>query len=371
MPSPRTLDLDALLAPISEDAPAGVDLRSDPQVSKRYYALKDARGSARSLERNNLAEEGESTDMSGEWAPVLDQACELISHHSKDLEVTAWLIEALARLRGFPGLRDGFVLTQGLVEQYWDNIYPRPDEDGVETTVAPLAGLNGTDSEGTLINPVRNIPITQGESGPFAAWHYEQASALEQLPADKRGARIESGAVTTDTLRRAAQQTPAGFFVGLSEDLKEAQAALKSLSDLLDEKAGTNAPSTAKIRNAFDSCALAIQFLGGDKIEAAMAGTEGDAHGGSADTTGGQDGTSNRVRGAGSVRTREDAFRALLEIAEFFRQTEPHSPLSYGIEQIVRWGRTPLPDLLKILILDNDAREQLCRLTGIPSPGDG
>ena len=42
----------------------------------------------------------------------------------------------------------------------------------------------------------------------------------------------------------------------------------------------------------------------------------------------------------------------LQEIAEYFRRTEPHSPLAYALEQAVRWGRTPLPKLLEELIPD-------------------
>ena len=51
---------------------------------------------------------------------------------------------------------------------------------------------------------------------------------------------------------------------------------------------------------------------------------------------------------ADAIRTREDAFRTLLKVAEFFRKTEPHSPISYTLEELVRRGRLPLADHRRI-----------------------
>ena len=71
---------------------------------------------------------------------------------------------------------------------------------------------------------------------------------------------------------------------------------------------------------------------------------------------------------AGRIQSREDAFRSLLQVAEFFKRTEPHSPISYALEQAVRWGRMPLPDLLAELIPEEAARLQLFKLVGISPP---
>jgi len=58
-------------------------------------------------------------------------------------------------------------------------------------------------------------------------------------------------------------------------------------------------------------------------------------------------------------------FNTLLEVAKFFRQTEPHSPLPYLLERVVRWGKMPLPLLLRELIQDDQSWSNLCNLTGI------
>ena len=53
--------------------------------------------------------------------------------------------------------------------------------------------------------------------------------------------------------------------------------------------------------------------------------------------------------GRGGADAREDAFWALLQVAECSAAPST-SPVAYALEQAVRWGRMPLPDLLTELI---------------------
>jgi type VI secretion system protein ImpA len=57
-----------------------------------------------------------------------------------------------------------------------------------------------------------------------------------------------------------------------------------------------------------------------------------------------------------------------LVVAQFFKKTEPHSPVSYALEQAVRWGRMGLPELLSELIPDDASRVQLFKMVGIRPP---
>jgi type VI secretion system protein ImpA len=54
-----------------------------------------------------------------------------------------------------------------------------------------------------------------------------------------------------------------------------------------------------------------------------------------------------------------------MRVAEFFRRTEPHSPVSYALEQAVRWGRMPLPELIRELVTDESVRRDFFRRTGM------
>ncbi|MEY4588685.1 MAG: hypothetical protein RL497_761, partial [Pseudomonadota bacterium] len=70
-----------------------------------------------------------------------------------------------------------------------------------------------------------------------------------------------------------------------------------------------------------------------------------------------------------ALANREQAFKQLTEIAEFFRKTEPHSPVSYMLEKAVRWGNMPLHELMQELINDETTRNRYSELTGVKGQG--
>ena len=366
MGSPATIDLERLLAPISEESPSGEDVRADASPVSAYYQLKDARKAARAKERNLSLDEAEVPDTRGDWRPVLEQSTELLSTRSKDIEILAWLVESLVRLDGFAGLRDGLQLTQGFIERYWDDFYPH--EESLVDRIAPFAGLNGQDAEGTLIFPIRNVPITEEHTiGPFASWHYQQAVSLQQMAdPEARERRIEAGAVTMDQIDKASLESDAGFLKNLYDDLQACRSSFHALTEDLDARCGIDAaPPSSNINNELNTCLEAVEYVARRVIveEQTEAAEADDAPAGATTETGG---------GAvppGSAMSREQAFQQLLQLADFFRRTEPHSPLSYAIERIVRWGRMPLPELLSEIITEDDARNNLFWLAGISKPG--
>jgi len=171
----------------------------------------------------------------------------------------------------------------------------------------------------------------------------------------------QPGVVTLQKFDVAVSETPVEFVENLLEDLSDCSREFESLCSVLEEKCGEDergfslAPPSSNIRTALRECRELVEktfrhlISVGDEAE----GEEGgELAVGSADT-------------AKGVTTREDAFRALLQVAEFFKRTEPHSPVSYALEQSVRWGRMPLPELLEELIQDSSTREQLYKLVGI------
>jgi type VI secretion system protein ImpA len=370
MESPSVLDFEFLLADVPGKNPAGVDLREDYSPQAVYRLLKDVRAAARAAERNAAWERDESAGARADWSPILKQAPQVLAAQSKDLEIAVWLLEALVRAHGFAGLRDGLRLLCGLVERFWEHVYPLPDEDGLETRVAPLAGLNGVEGEGVLGPAIQTIPITMGTSvGPFHSGHYRQALDLERLDdPGKRSARIAQGAASLQDIQKAVAETPPEFFQTLRDDLNACSETFERLCVVLEEKCGTDAsgdslaPPSSNIRNALQACRETLDYLvqpspDANSAESPAAGREG-----------GQAAPGRSVS-VGQIGSREEAFRALLQVAEFFKRTEPHSPISYTLEQAVRWGRMPLPELLSELVPEDSTREQIFKLVGIrPEP---
>jgi type VI secretion system protein ImpA len=369
MASPPTIDFDSLLGPIDESAPCGVALKDDPATSSTYYAIKDAREAARAAERAGAwAEDDGSGRTSAEkpdWQAVVRLSSDALRQKTKDLWISAWLLEGLTRLHGFAGLRDGFRLVGELCERYFDCIHPRPDDDGIATTVAQLAGLNGEGAEGALLAPIAAIPITEGSSvGPFTGRDYADAESIARTAdPDVRAKRIAQGSATLDMFDTAARETSPAFFAALREDITAAIDEFDHLTQVLEEKCGTDpngysaAPPSSKIAAALADSLSRVRALAGEPA-AAETPPQGVGAAAAAGATGGG-------FAAGNISSREDAFQTLMKVAEYFRRAEPHSPVSYALEQAVRWGRMPLPELIRDLVSDDSVRREFYRRTGI------
>jgi len=375
MASESILHLDELLQPISEDNPVGNDIREDSSPTSPYYAIKDARNAARAAERNNMFD-NDSSEAEDQWRKVAELGPDILTSHTKDLEIASWLTEALVRRHGFRGLRDGFKLINGLIDQFWDDIYPLPDEDGIETRVASLTGLNGEGAEGVLIAPIRNVTLTEGsDPGPFSYWKYQQALEVDKIiDEDAKAEKASKLGFSMDDIDRAVSGSSDVFFIDLRDDVTEAINTYREVGVKLDELCGlSDAPPTRNIVDILGDCLGAINHIGKYKFPLESSDIDSETEGGEngvSDATSGEGSNVGAATAAGPVRTREEAFKKLTEISEFFRKAEPHSPISYMLERVVKWGSLPLDDLIRELIPDSSARDFYGSLTGINTDDD-
>ena len=365
MPTASVIDVAALLLAIPGDKPTGMDLRANTEPGSMYYAIKDARNTARAAERR--LESGGDDTTAPDWKTPFQLAGKALQTSTKDLELSAYLIEAAVRLHGFAGLRDGFRVATGLLQNYWGQLYPVADEDGPSTIVAPLAGLNGSDAEGTLLAPIRNVSFAVSDThGKLSYSSYLLALSTGKIVDEKsRDKKIAEGAMTFDAIRQALNETPKADVVRLHDDLAEAQVAFEDYTRVVGDKTTTNAPPTTAIRAALVQVMDAFKDLARDILATAHRAREPEV----AEETGTDKAAKADSRGGGeqlpTIRSRDDAFSAILQLADYFRRIEPHSLVPHALEQSVRWGRMPLSDLLSELIPDNDSRGALFKQVGI------
>ncbi|EGR9006341.1 type VI secretion system protein TssA [Vibrio vulnificus] len=358
------------LLPISCEQPGGVDPRSDITPQSLYYRLKDQRMQARNIERNAIIEEEPILNYANLWQVFLDEVPQALASQTKDLEYVAWLIEALTRLDGFKGMAVGYELATYYLENYWADLYPMPDEDGLETRISPIIGLNGIDNEGTLIFPLSCIPMTEGLSEqPYAYWEYQQALDLERCDEDKKRAKRDQGVPELSDITQAVKSSSSQFYQRLIEDLNRAISSFERFSQALDSACEEVTPSSY-ISRKLDAIHSAIMHLASDKMIKVSKETNSDepshsasSHEGEIDGRG--QGEANFQLLAANMHSREQAIVQLQRVADFFRETEPHSPVSYTIEQVIRWCGMSLPELLAELISDGDAKKGYFRLVGI------
>jgi len=347
-------DVDLLLRPIEGENPAGRDLRQSGDDAAVYYRLKETRFSARARERQADAE-AEGAVQPPEWRVLFEGTQQLLRQQTKDIEVATWLIEAALRLHGFAGLRFGFLVLDGLIERFWTSLHSI-DVETVSDKIAPVAGLNGLDGEGALIQPIRLTPLAPGGEEPAALWIWQQAA---RAGADSRPAKLVAEAVKGTSRDR---------FATVSRDLQGAWDAFGQLSNRLDQACGSDAPPLSTIRNVMEEARDALRQMSGidpaaELAEAARQAAETAAP--APEAVADAPPPKVVVQDPHALDTRDDALRELARIAVFFREKEPHSPISYALETLIRRARLPLADLLRELIPDEAVRRSALNMAGI------
>src|SRR5947208_289654 len=115
---------DDLLNPIPGENPSGANLRYAPTYDK----IKEARREDDDAPQGEWRRERKLAD----WPTVIKLTTEALFKKSKDLQLAAWLTEALIKRNGIAGLLDGLQVLGGLVENFWDNLYPELEDGDAE-----------------------------------------------------------------------------------------------------------------------------------------------------------------------------------------------------------------------------------------------
>ncbi|HYF53823.1 MAG TPA: type VI secretion system protein TssA [Salinarimonas sp.] len=371
--SETILDLEALLAPLEAGDGAGEDPRGEISATAPYQRLRDARSDARAEERARDSQPGEDTAPPQQWRDVLRYGAECLSKRGKDFEVAAFMTEALVRMHHLAGLKAGIELLEGLLDRYWENGFPQPepdvpDDERLEGRSAPIGGLAGEGADGTIMQPLRRMPLFRRPDGNSVSLHlWLRAEATATIDnEEKRQEMYDSGVPVMDTLRDEARVAGAMLRqVGLQA--RAVGALWTALDAKLQERFGSYPPATrrvsellAKITEVAESVLGAFEEAGGGDQDAA-AGPDGAAGDGAAAGGGGGG-------GGPRIRTRDDVIRVIEEAAEWFRKTEPHSPLAFTLSDAARRARMPLPELLEEVLSDRDARRSMLVALGIKPP---
>lgn len=342
---------DDLLNPIAGDNPAGVDLRYDPI----YATIKEAR------REDDDAPQGEwqHARKVADWPLVIKLTGDALATRTKDLQLAVWLGEAMLRREGFGGFRASLDVTRGLLEHFWDHIYPEAEDGDLEMRAAPLEWMGRR-----LEIPVKSAPLNRAGHSYF---QYADARSIgtEQEAADdagKRAKREEGLAAKKPTIEdfdKAFADTPKAFVKQLASDLAASIESLQALDQLARDKFGDLAPNFLKLRDVLQEEQRVVGQLLARKLEqdpdpvdaAPVAVDAGMGDGASAGNVPlGAEGA--RVLSAEPV-DRNDAASRVISAARFLRRTEPLSPASYLMLRALRWGElrasgsNPDPKLLE------------------------
>lgn len=365
---PSVIDLEAMLAPLDGDNPAGESLRYEGT----YDQIKEAR-----REDEAIAQGEWSRDLKvAEWPKVIQLATNALLKKTKDLQIAAWLTEGISKndkLDRWAGLRDGLHLMRALQETFWDHLYPEIDPEDDEGPLTARANVLAALDE-RLAVIVNELPLTAGakysyhqylESKQFdipenlAALEFDQQ---EKFTALKTQAEAERK-VTGEDWRKAKAATNYEFIEARSALINECWDQMQALDAVMDEKYARATPGLGGLKKSLTEIRTLVDILVKEKRPADAGGGEGEEETGEGEMAGGAGGGITVAGGA--VRSRQEALRQLERIAEFFRQTEPHSPISYAVQRAVKWGNMPLEMWLADVVKDGATLESLREILGL------
>jgi type VI secretion system protein ImpA len=67
------------------------------------------------------------------------------------------------------------------------------------------------------------------------------------------------------------------------------------------------------------------------------------------------------------LQSRAQALAQLRAVADYFRRTEPHSPVAYLADKAAHWGEQPLHVWLRSVVKDDAAFAHIEELLGVDS----
>ena len=373
-PIPSVLDFEKILQPISEENPSGEIL----QYSGLYDEIREARRASDGLPQGQWQEELKIAD----YRQVINLAVPALETQTKDLQIAAWLSESLIREYGFAGLRDSFKLLSGLQENFWETIFPEIDEGDMEGRANAVEWM---DTQGALA--IKSAKITGGEGYSYIDYEdskkFDIPENLDTLDSNDQQKYRELQAqaekenrVTADRWRKAKIASRRDFYEVVFFTLEECWVEYKELNRVIEEKFDRNQmPGLSKLKKALDDIQVVVKKLLEDKrVEEPDAADEAGAESETSEGETGAVGSGAKtgvMTAAGAVQNRQDAIKRLADLAEFFRKTEPHSPVSYLVSRAVKWGEMPLEAWLQDVIKDESVLFQLRQTLGFNTNAAG
>jgi type VI secretion system protein ImpA len=244
---------DNILQPIPGDNPGGADLRYQPI----YDQIKEARREEDDLSQGVWKRALKVAD----WGQVIKLASNAIAKQSKDLQLAAWLTEALVYREGFAGLRDGLQLTHDLVDQYWDHLYPELEDDDSELRSVPLAYVVTKVDVAVRKTPLTPAGITWYEYKDSLTLPTEAEASQESAKARARSEAERAGKLLPEDIDSALKQAPAEAIDELEEDLRTSSEILEQLDNLCNAKFGEYAPAYGPLKECLEQLSNTARIL--------------------------------------------------------------------------------------------------------------
>lgn len=330
------LDIDQLVAPVSDESPSGENLEYDPAFGELDRA-------AQGKPEHVMGDEVVPAEVA-DWRAVFKQSQELLGQ-TKDLRIAIHLVRAAMNLHGPEGLSDGVAVIRGLLERHWDTVHPQLDaEDNDDPTFRVNSVMPLSDREGMLHDLLNMKLVSSKAVGRFSLRDVRVANGDLQPLASQESVPdmplINAAFMDCDLDQL---QADTGFIAKTLEDLGKTEA-------IFAEKIGAaNSPDIDKLVTELKE----IQAVYAENLQARGIGVEmpeGAAAGAAA---------KGGAPISGEVNSREDASRMIDKICSYYERNEPSSPVPMLLKRAKRLVSKDFIEIMRDLTPDGVAQAEL------------
>ena len=296
------MDVEALLAPVSDESVAGQDFDG---TSERY-AIEEP------FQLDAGGGETESLDWRGAVRLIVEQ-----SKQTKDLWLATYLARAGAKAGDLETVVGGAQMLAGLLERYWPEVHPSLEDVDFIGRKAPCESLTRIRE---FLGPLRRtVLIAHPRLGSYSGQDFERF-ASEGEGADGYG-----------MFRAALAETAREDIQAAVDRLDQIRDAIRRSDAVLVAHAGgetgTNFQPTYETIEAIRRSIIPYAGLEAEEATSDDAGGAGAAPAGAA----------AGARIGGKVESREDVIKAIDAIADYYRVREPGSPVPVLLKRARNW----------------------------------
>lgn len=307
------MDVESLLAPVSDDSPAGEDLSYDND----RYLIESA---------FEAGEDGEGPDLRETLRQIESQ-----SARTKDVWLAIYLARAGAKMGRLDVISDGTQMLAGLFERYWDTVHPTLDEYGFQGRKGPCESLTRI---GEFLGPLRRtILIEHPRLGRYSGEDLERF-ATQGTDADGYG-----------MFRAALEDTDKETLQVAIDQLDQIRDAIRRTDAVLTANAGSDTGTNFQpTYETLEGIRKALAPYAGLAPEPEAEASDGGAGDYAAPSGGGGD-AGPRI--AGRVDSREDVIKAIEAIIDYYDRREPSNPIPYSLKRIKGWVKMDFMTLIQ------------------------
>jgi type VI secretion system protein ImpA len=320
-PDVNLVDSNGILAPIAPEHPSGEkDLEYDPT----FIALEEkTKGTPEKEFDGKIIQEAKAPN----WHEIRQEAAALLTR-THDLRIAVVLLRALLHTEGLIGLSAGLDLLHGLMDRYWDTLFPRLDPAENNDPIQRINILMTLCSREAILGPL--LGSTLGSSptvGPCTLRDIHRAAG--RLPGAKDD---DTEVLSPETIDAIFKDSDPDCLQAGGEAVRRSLSLITGLEDLLKAKVGRNqAPRFEDLRRLLEDMGSTLdRHTSRHRSDVPPTQVKKTAPQPSASPTREPSTpivSSTRAQPMDIIRNRQDVTRVLHQICLYYEKNEPASPV--------------------------------------------